>query len=503
MSHQSFVKSSGAIPDGYVLTYSVADGYWKPKLASAISGIQKQVEWSLVDRAINNSLSLTNLAGSFTTGIRFQVQNTLTITGVRFRYNATANKTIKVSLWDNTQARIASGTVAVTTGTSVYSGYFDVPYTVTSSTQNKTLAVSIWQNDGGSYNAGAADSNQASTPFKAGPFLWYPFAFSNYGTGDAFIASTAGGEVYNYIEPIFGEVLLTTPNASGDLSGVYPNPTVAKIKGNAVATQTLGAAQDGYQLTWSNTDGYWKAKVASSSGWITALDLDYTAATTQSLATDTTYTIGGVIHTKINSAADATAMAVTNTVGLVQIPAAASAYSATARTAPGVKIDLASLIPDFYPGMKVRVWAKVSYTNMGTTAQDLPYLIVEPGSFNLSYIRDIYNDTGTIKHQAFVAFASVNTTANSTGNTGDDIMILEAVIGEPNMTGRSGTWSAGWPVMSAINYRHYVRHAGASGVFDNSNLNAAVWNVLLAAGRNGTGNAFQVTWKNLRIDYKP
>jgi hypothetical protein len=260
MSHQSFVKSSGAIPDGYVLTYSVADGYWKPKLASAISGIQKQVEWSLVDRAINNSLSLTNLAGSFTTGIRFQVQNTLTITGVRFRYNATANKTIKVSLWDNTQARIASGTVAVTTGTSVYSGYFDVPYTVTSSTQNKTLAVSIWQNDGGSYNAGAADSNQASTPFKAGPFLWYPFAFSNYGTGDAFIASTAGGEVYNYIEPIFGEVLLTTPNATGDLSGVYPNPTVAKIKGNAVATQTLGASQDGYQLTWSNTDGYWLAK---------------------------------------------------------------------------------------------------------------------------------------------------------------------------------------------------------------------------------------------------
>jgi hypothetical protein len=46
---------------------------------------------------------------------------------------------------------------------------------------------------------------------------------------------------------------------NGDLSGVYPNPTVAKINGNPVSAQTLGTSQDGYKLTWSNSDGYYKA----------------------------------------------------------------------------------------------------------------------------------------------------------------------------------------------------------------------------------------------------
>lgn len=47
--------------------------------------------------------------------------------------------------------------------------------------------------------------------------------------------------------------------AGGDLSGTYPNPTVAKIQGNSVANQTLGTQQDGYVLAWDNTDGYWEA----------------------------------------------------------------------------------------------------------------------------------------------------------------------------------------------------------------------------------------------------
>jgi len=45
---------------------------------------------------------------------------------------------------------------------------------------------------------------------------------------------------------------------SGDVTGPETATVVAKIKGNPVATQTLGAAQDGYKLAWSNIDGYWR-----------------------------------------------------------------------------------------------------------------------------------------------------------------------------------------------------------------------------------------------------
>lgn len=44
MSHQAFAKSSGSIPDGYVLSYSAADGYWKPSAVSASAGWQTVYE---------------------------------------------------------------------------------------------------------------------------------------------------------------------------------------------------------------------------------------------------------------------------------------------------------------------------------------------------------------------------------------------------------------------------------------------------------------------------
>ncbi len=49
-------------------------------------------------------------------------------------------------------------------------------------------------------------------------------------------------------------------SATGDLSGSYPSPAVAKINGNAVSTQTLDGTTDGYLLTYVHSDGYYKAK---------------------------------------------------------------------------------------------------------------------------------------------------------------------------------------------------------------------------------------------------
>lgn len=60
----------------------------------------------------------------------------------------------------------------------------------------------------------------------------------------------------------------------GDLSGdVFAGITVKKINGVSVAQQSLGAGDDGYVLTWSNSDGYYKAKPSSGGSFTAGGDL--------------------------------------------------------------------------------------------------------------------------------------------------------------------------------------------------------------------------------------
>lgn len=104
--------------------------------------------------------------------------------------------------------------------------------------------------------------------------------------------------------------------------------------------------------------------------WATALDLDFTTLPTQSLAVDTTFTVGtspifgtGLVWTKVNSASDATAMAVTNGTGLVITPNAASNISGATFTAPALRIQLNSIIPDWTVFMPFRIWVWESASN--------------------------------------------------------------------------------------------------------------------------------------------
>lgn len=80
-----------------------------------------------------------------------------------------------------------------------------------------------------------------------------------------------------------------------------------------------------------------------SAGWTTALDLDFSTLSNQTISTDGTHTVGGKTWTKQNSANEVAAMAVVNGQGLVIQPVQSTDFHNGTRTAPLLYLPLAEL----------------------------------------------------------------------------------------------------------------------------------------------------------------
>jgi hypothetical protein len=145
-------------------------------------------------------------AGSFTTGIGFQVTQSSVITGVRFYWAGATARTIKCSLWNPAGANVQNVDVA-TTGVGLYNGTFASPQTIVPAPSpgqgpSGNWKISMWEKSGSVYSR----FNGAVAQLPALPWLLGPSLFLTqtgfFIAGDANPTSTSA-EKYA-CEPIFG-----------------------------------------------------------------------------------------------------------------------------------------------------------------------------------------------------------------------------------------------------------------------------------------------------------
>lgn len=107
----------------------------------------------------------------------------------------------------------------------------------------------------------------------------------------------------------------------------------------------------------------------TSGGWQTAIDLDFSAQSAQTFATNGTYTIAGKTFTKGNSINDAAAPAIVPGQGLRFNPASTSNYDGSSRSMPYLWTPLSGILPsnvDFGWSSRFRLFISVGNNNIST-----------------------------------------------------------------------------------------------------------------------------------------
>lgn len=256
------------------------------------------------------------------------------------------------------------------------------------------------------------------------------------------------------------------------------------------------------------------SSVGSSGGsiaWTTAIDLDFTADPTQTIAPDGNYVIGGFTWTKINSANEVSNMVVTNGVGLVITPVANSEYRNVTRTAPAIRLPVLGLVPTAGVTTRFRAWVNWTGNPNWTANYQSAYMLLENTTtvswFGLCTRYDgekglyVWNNRGGVEVPSSPTVASQGEVVSRASSAMD---LYGGMSSWPDAVHIVG--DAGEAFDPAVMPQAHLGQAdpgggGLTGQEGAMGLVDASWNFLLGAGRGGGQTAFALTIKKFRVDY--
>jgi hypothetical protein len=229
--------------------------------------------------------------------------------------------------------------------------------------------------------------------------------------------------------------------------------------------------------------------IASTQGWNTALDIDFTSLGTIALATDTSYTIGGFTWNKINSANDSVAAGISAADGLKIVPTNSpnTNYNPAGptRNLPGITIAMSTAIPSFDPFMKFRVWAYNSDISPVNANYQMAVIAIDTGDLTkpaLS-VRRGFNSNQTFILDASIGATEIYSLNPMTLNSTNNVVVIEVDrIGSPYMYVSYGSYSSGWPAKNALTALKYpIPSAWDSTLITKSNAMLLLGGVAVAA----------------------
>lgn len=241
---------------------------------------------------------------------------------------------------------------------------------------------------------------------------------------------------------------------------------------------------------------------AASSVWTPVVDLNFAGLTSQSIATDGAYALGGYAFTKFNSANDQSAMAIVNGQGLVIQPKSTSDYNGANRTFPGLNCAIA--VP-FATGARLRMTVYVASQNI-TNNYDGVIFGVDSQSNVCGYLAKygkVSTGTGTT---AFIQAAGSNAGfTDSTVTLGATSNVLRMIVPNYGWPSLGVGYAAGTlnVIPSDASFNPTRSQNAYATSTDMSGLTRANMALVLGAQRAGSVTALSITLSRVLVEYAP